>query len=531
MSRSSTGSDGLQPSGVLSHEAMKGRFSLRYILGSGENERPERHEGDHSGSLDDPIRLGLINISIAQCLFDHFITVFNPYISQLDPALHTFSYVRRKSSFLLSTILASSAKAFNPTFYPKLHEHAESLLAKNFLSGIKTTEIAQGTLILTYWKEPRDTRAWVLLGYVIRMCTDMGWHKFLPSQSQNHTMSESERRETRNKERTWFLLFVYDRSMSLQTGRPWMIERDEFIESIETWCNDPLATRHDPLLGAFVTLRILTSEAVRLLNPQSWEGKRAKMQGIELQLDFINTRIRKWEKQWTRKIKALSTSEENCHEFLIRFYGSHIILQLSSLPLQVMLSSGASEASLDLGTFWMAYSSALSMLKLISDFSAHIYFVQDSIHVMNAYSGAFLVKLAHAVPETIAKQIRPEIIKAIREATAAFSSQGAPDGSTCVLQAQFLGKIAARLSEMDTPRQNDPILTDLNIFNGRLDTVETPIRDGRFFKNGTQEASQQYDMAAAGASLQEPEAFMSDDYWAHVFASAGFNTDDGIFLA
>lgn len=174
-----------------------------------------------------------------------------------------------------------------------------------------------------------------------------------------------------------------------------MIERDEFIESIETWCNDPLATSHDPLLGAFVTLRILTSEAVRLLNPQGWEGKRAKMQGIELQLDFINTRMRKWEKQWTRKIKALSTSEENCHEFLIRFYGSHTILQLSSLPLQVMLSSGASEASLDLGTFWMAYSSALSMLKLISDFSAQIYFAQDSVHVMNAYSGAFLVKVSY----------------------------------------------------------------------------------------------------------------------------------------
>ncbi|KAJ5714442.1 fungal-specific transcription factor domain-containing protein [Penicillium malachiteum] len=263
------------------------------------------------------------------------------------------------------------------------------------------------------------------------------------------------------------------------------------------------------------------------------------MQGIELQLDFINTRMRNWEKQWTRKIKALSTSEENYHEFLIRFYGSHIKLQLSSLPLQVMLSSGASEASLDLGTFWMAYSSALSMLKLISDFSAHIYFVQDSIHVMNAYSGAFLVKvsyfarlltsffcvvetdhhenqLAHAVPETIAKQIRPEIIKAIREATAAFSSQGAPNGSACVLQAQFLGNIAARLSEMDTPGQNDPLLTDLNIFNGRLETVETMIRDSRVLKNGIQETSQQRDMAAAGASLQEPETFMSDNYWANV---------------
>lgn len=84
---------------------------------------------------------------------------------------------------------------------------------------------------------------------------------------------------------------------------------------------------------------------------------------------------------------------------------------------------------------------------------------------------------------------------------------------------------------MDTPRQNDPLLTDFNIFNGRVNTVETPIRDGRLLKNGTQEASQQRDMVAAGTSLQEPETFMSDDYWANLFASAGFNIDDGIFLA
>lgn len=183
--------------------------------------------------------------------------------------------------------------------------------------------------------------------------------------------------------------------MSLQTSRPWMIERSEFIESIETWCNDPLAGKNDHLLGAFVTLRILTSDAVRLLSPQDWEGKRAKMLGIESQLDFINSRMTIWEKKWVKAVDNMTAQEETCHEFLIRFYGSHIKLQLFSLPLQVMLNSSVSETSLDLSTFWVAYSSALSMLKLISQFPAQVYFAQDSVHVMTAYSGAFLVKVCY----------------------------------------------------------------------------------------------------------------------------------------
>lgn len=67
---SRSGADGLQPSGVLNHEALKGRFSLRHILGSGENERSERYEDESDTLSEDPVRLGLINISIAQCLFD-----------------------------------------------------------------------------------------------------------------------------------------------------------------------------------------------------------------------------------------------------------------------------------------------------------------------------------------------------------------------------------------------------------------------------------------------------------------------------
>lgn len=81
--------------------------------------------------------------------------------------------------------------------------------------GKKSTEIVQAILILTYWKEPEDTRAWLTLGYVIRMCIDLDWHKLAPkSTHQRQDMTEKQCREARNIERTWLVLFVYDRRLA-----------------------------------------------------------------------------------------------------------------------------------------------------------------------------------------------------------------------------------------------------------------------------------------------------------------------------
>lgn len=139
-------------------------------------------------------------------------THLNPYICQFDPVLHTFAYVQRRSPFLLSAILAASAKAFNPSVHSALREHAEYMFAKCFSKGKKSTEIIQAILVLTYWKEPDDTRAWLSIGYVIRMCMELGWHRRSPvSKDTLEQMDVVTWRELRSIERTWLLLFVYDR--------------------------------------------------------------------------------------------------------------------------------------------------------------------------------------------------------------------------------------------------------------------------------------------------------------------------------
>lgn len=141
-----------------------------------------------------------------------FILVLNPFVSHLDPKLHTFAYVRQKSSFLLTAALTASAKAFHPVLYQKLYEHSQDLLTAVFRQGTKSVEVVQAILILTYWKEPHDNRVWTTVGYAIRICMDLGWHRLDPYRPDDQSNTdEIEQREIRNVQRTWLVLFVYDR--------------------------------------------------------------------------------------------------------------------------------------------------------------------------------------------------------------------------------------------------------------------------------------------------------------------------------
>jgi hypothetical protein len=144
--------------------------------------------------------------------YSRFIKNLNPYVSQLDPTLHTFAYVQEKSPFLLSTILTVAAKILNPSAYPALKDHSETLFTESVRRGDKSPEVVQAILILTYWKELDDTRAWLSVGYAIRLSMDLGWHKLLPGNDQHlDTRTSFDQRKKRNVERTWLVLFVYDR--------------------------------------------------------------------------------------------------------------------------------------------------------------------------------------------------------------------------------------------------------------------------------------------------------------------------------
>jgi hypothetical protein len=90
----------------------------------------------------------------------------------------------------------------------------------------------------------------------------------------------------------------------------------------------------------------------------------------------------------------LTSTSEGCQPFLIRFYGTHLRLQLFSLPLQEVLGQPDQDISYHMEALWVSYLSALKMLHLIRQHASCLYFAQDSVHVMTAYSAAFLIKVS-----------------------------------------------------------------------------------------------------------------------------------------
>ncbi|KAF7197486.1 Protein priB, partial [Pseudocercospora fuligena] len=542
--------DGFNPPSLLNRHASQGNFSLQNIL-STNTEAPKRPtSGEISTSAPrspgDPVTKGIINMAIAESLFEGFMKNLNPYVSQLDPTLHTFQYVRVKSSFLLTAVLAAAAKLLNPSVFSPLRDHAERLYMEVFRRGLKSPEVVHGIMLLTYWKEPDDTRAFVNVGIAIRICHALGWHKL---KAQDLTvMSEGRAREIRSMERTWLVLFVYDRSISMQTGKPCMIERSRFIESIDDWLKSPFGET-DGLLAAFTHLRLLTSELPGLLNPADNTSSQPSSRPL---LRLLKEQIGVWRKRWTQ-----ATTREPRHQFLVQYYADHTLLMLYSGPLQASLSSKT--GPLDLEPFWVSYNAATGILRLVSsrEVAGYVYFVQDSMHVMLAYASVFLIKVCFfrawqecrflllSIPRAVRAEVESTILETLSTARDAFALQSAPANTGCALQAMFLANVVSKVEKLcqrrqsrsaqkaaDTPshmQTSQPMAVDGSGQAGAASTSMEAIA----MQYGSVSQATAADDALSGPSIT-PESqnynFFDDEMWSSMFASAGFSINDGIFL-
>lgn len=59
------------------------------------------------------------------------------------------------------------------------------------------------------------------------MAVDLGLNRYFSQPPPNET--EFQLRERRNRERTYLVLFVHDRSLNMQTGKQWMLPEVSFF--------------------------------------------------------------------------------------------------------------------------------------------------------------------------------------------------------------------------------------------------------------------------------------------------------------
>lgn len=87
------------------------------------------------------------------------------------------------------------------------------------------------------------------------MAVELGLNRYTPYPPNHET--EFQRLERRNRERTYLVLFVHDRSLSMQTGRNWMLPEDDLVRNAMRWHhgNGSVIRPEDVILSAFVSLR------------------------------------------------------------------------------------------------------------------------------------------------------------------------------------------------------------------------------------------------------------------------------------
>ena len=200
---------------------------------------------DNSPQLD-PIELGLVTQEEADSLFAYFYERLSHTRWGLDPVLHTAAFVRSRSAFLFTSILAASA-----LFLPKaealstrLSTHRNTLARKVISDRNRSVEIVLAFMVNIPWMQPAkhwaDDETCAYLSMALTLALDLSLNKivvpsptirppgFLDRVAKADCIDSAKalqldgfphvdpssiwgRRLLRTRERIWLALFVLDR--------------------------------------------------------------------------------------------------------------------------------------------------------------------------------------------------------------------------------------------------------------------------------------------------------------------------------
>ncbi|KAK7023786.1 Zn(2)-C6 fungal-type domain-containing protein [Favolaschia claudopus] len=373
----------LFPAKLIRKENQRNSF-FRTILNPAEgsanpNAPPNRpsysppHQNRSPPSYHDPVGAGIIDEDQAKVLFDLIFLRLNPFINLFDPALHSVHYVRAKCPFLFTTLIMAGCKFFKPEAFKPCQKLAHEFAVRAFAEAWKRVEVVQAFACLTYWKDPDDNRTWTYIGYACRMAVELGLNRYLL--------------ERRNRERTYLVLFTHDRSLSIQTGRSWMLPEDEIVRHSSTWHehagNPPRP--EDVIVAAQVQLRRISSETTDMFYTKGGSSSNGHNDvNYEVVLRNCNGKLTQWMDTWQAEMQR--AGGESFHFSFLSLFRLHVRLFLNSFGIQASLSPHLSACC----------TSALDVLRIVSkDFPSMsmLRYGQDSITVMSAYAAVFLLRL------------------------------------------------------------------------------------------------------------------------------------------
>lgn len=228
----------------------------------------------------DPVDLGLVTMNEAYYLFPMYVILppallfhmalihfsyfarLHPVNGILDPMLHTPDFVRSRSALLFTWILALTAQFDHGSalIAKRLRIHGEKLSKHVHTRGYKSVEIVQGYYISLLSATPAETlvqeRLWLYTMYAFGLAAELGLDQDSHAKGGAHLDSSIDsQRMSRNRERTWLRILLWERANSATYGRTHTFPETELTQRIDSWWLHPLADPADKHTCAFITLR------------------------------------------------------------------------------------------------------------------------------------------------------------------------------------------------------------------------------------------------------------------------------------
>ncbi|RPD79725.1 hypothetical protein L226DRAFT_178781 [Lentinus tigrinus ALCF2SS1-7] len=398
-------------------------------------------------ALKDPVSAGIIPEEEVATFFDLFFLRLNPFINLFDPALHSPSYVRSRSPFLFTTMLMAICKFFRPASYPAVKQLADQWCVYTFSEMQESVEIVQAFACMTYWKEAGEKKTWYYIGMASRMAIALRLNR----QSRQMHETELQMLERRNKERTYLVLFVHDRSLSMQTGNAWMLQEDDLVQRCRSWHEEGPLRREtrpeDVIVAAFTHLRLIGSRATDAM----YNHNRTTL--VESELVKLNAELDEWINVWDMEMRK-SPLADPFHVSFLLFFQSHVRLFLNTFGLNSKIEMGSRSPSSS-EAVRQCFKSARTNLSIVSkDFAGtHVLrYGQESITVMSAYAAIVLLRLLRN-PSAIVQlgMSAEEIYSIVNKAADAYEGAGHVTGSA-VDSAAYHARFLRRLVSMDQER-------------------------------------------------------------------------------
>ncbi|KAF9267092.1 hypothetical protein L218DRAFT_955568 [Marasmius fiardii PR-910] len=420
---------------------------------------------------------GLVTPDDVERLFEIFYTRVNPFVSLLDPVLHTPASTFARCPFLFTVICAVSSRYYaeKSEIYPIAMHFAKHSAANALVDGWKSVELCQAYILMSIYAVParrwEEDRSWLYTGLAIRIATDLNLHMVPTTKPHN----EKQEREILNRTRVWMTCFNLDRSTATQLGKPSTIKEDYILRNSADWfMKSQYNLDFDVHLCAYTALLKIVAkfheEIFSDFSSPSGLNKRVDFRSVTLKHD---ENLIQFEKEWTERFKERLKPDDLGAAFrcsLLPFLVAYSRLVMFSFGFQQAYQRGVQHG--DTIFLTKCLESAKGVITCLVDTlapSGYMRYSPDGHFMFASFASAFLLKLlrpefSNLLPKEEGSEIYQLIGRLIQ--TLSSPSIAIDDRHTPKLYARFLagllshhrrdGATVGRLQPQPPPQHQAP---------------------------------------------------------------------------